>query len=114
MTKECPVNMEAALERIEGDLELYKIIINTLLNDYPEEMKKLSQHICSSNYEAVKRAAHKAKGAVSAIGAQRAQELFFHLENMGREKNLDLADEILGEINEELLKIKDWADNLFV
>ncbi|MGA1867399.1 MAG: Hpt domain-containing protein [bacterium] len=114
MAEECPINMEAALKRIEGDEELFKIIFDTFLDEYPEEIKKLSHYISSGNYQELERTAHRTKGAVSAIGAEKARELFVVLENMGKEKNLNSADQVMEEIRKELRKIKEWACTAFM
>ena len=113
MTKECPIDMEAALKRIEGDQELFEIIIDAFLKEWPSDMESLSQHISSGNYEELERIAHRTKGAVSAIGAETVKELLADLENMGKKKNMDSAEDVFGNIKKELKKIKNWADTAF-
>ncbi len=99
------LDLETALERLGGDKEFLIELLQELLQQVEEELPKLKKAIEEQNYDEVRSMAHGLKGAAANLGADKAMEVFFKLEMMGKEQNLDGASEALEEaqrLNAEL------------
>ena len=65
-------DMAAALERVDGDLELMKELAGLFLGECPRRMAEIRQAIDVRDGPALQRAAHYLKGSVGNFGARRA------------------------------------------
>lgn len=104
-----PVELSEALEKVDGDREFLKELFDDFTNDYPQQLDKLAQGISTGDFDEVEHTAHSIKGAAGALSAKKTQELAFRLEQMGRDKKLDNAQELLVELKDELQRIEDWV-----
>jgi HPt (histidine-containing phosphotransfer) domain-containing protein len=78
----------AALERVGGDQELLRELIEMFLAELPGWLTELRQAIDRRDLALIKRAAHTIKGAVSTFAAESAVAAVVHLETMGRDADL--------------------------
>src|SRR5262249_51425236 len=83
----------AALERCGNDPQLLRELIDIFLAQIPGWMSDLGQAVQGRETIGIKRLAHMIKGGVGTFGAQPAHDAAMRLETMGREGNLDGADE---------------------
>jgi len=98
-----PVDLDAALEVVGGDRELLQEAVQVFLEeDYPRQLKELSQGIESQDASAVRAAAHGIKGVLKSFGAQLGGEMAFRLETMGKENNLTGAQAELDKLEKEM------------
>jgi HPt (histidine-containing phosphotransfer) domain-containing protein len=81
-------NLTEALERVEGDMDLLKEMVDLFLEEYPRMIVEIEHALTTSNAQALQNAAHTLKGAVSNFSAYRATEASLTLEKMGRQQNL--------------------------
>jgi two-component system, sensor histidine kinase and response regulator len=82
---------DEAVERLDGDEELFWELCEIFLEESPKLLQKLGQAIAESDAEAVMRAAHSLKGELGYLGAVEALQVSRALENMGHENNLSEA-----------------------
>jgi HPt (histidine-containing phosphotransfer) domain-containing protein len=108
---ECPVNLTKLMKLIDGDEELLNELIDILIHNYPEHIKKVKGAIEESDFKNLQKIAHNLKGSVSNFGAERAYKLAYELENMGRECCLDNVYDILYELETEMKKIEKFLTN---
>jgi CheY-like chemotaxis protein len=91
-----------ALERLDGDEQLLQEVVQIFLEESPKHLADLKRAVTEANVELLGRTAHTLKGELSYLGmptlAQRAREL----EQMGRERNLDRAAEVLAVFETEV------------
>jgi CheY-like chemotaxis protein len=96
------VDVRFLLRRVEGDRGLMKELAAVFLEDTPRLFKDLAEAVEKRDHPKIERAAHTLKGAVANFGAKRARELALDLETRGRERDLELADCVLAELQKEL------------
>jgi len=96
------VDVRFLLRRVEGDRGLMKELVSVFLEDTPRLVKELTDAVEKRDHPKIERAAHTLKGAVANFGAKRARELALDLETRGRERDLELADCVLAELQKEL------------
>ncbi|MCD6384669.1 PAS domain S-box protein [Candidatus Sumerlaeota bacterium] len=82
---------EALLQRVDGDEELLKEILEVFLKDTPARIKSLKDAVSTKDAESIQRDAHSLKGSAGSVGAVALQELAAELERLGKAKELDSA-----------------------
>jgi two-component system, sensor histidine kinase and response regulator len=102
-----PFDAAALLERVEGDAELLREIVDLFATDSPRLLKELRQASADGNAGILKRAAHTLKGAASNFGAIAVVDAARDLETMGREGNLADAPAVCGRLEESLRVFED-------
>lgn len=95
-------NRSESLARLGGDEELLRELCEIFVNEYPKLLQQLRLAIAESDPQAVMRAAHSLKGELGYLGANAAVQTSRELENMGHEKNLAGAAEVLVLLEREL------------
>lgn len=99
------IDIKKALEVVGGDKELLNELLKMFLKDCPEKIKKLEQAIKNKDFKTVQETAHNLKGASGNLALTKIHELCLGLENMGKEKNIRGADDMLNRIKEEVSKL---------
>jgi CheY-like chemotaxis protein len=92
----------SALERLGGDKELLFDICGTFLEESPHLLQSVQEAVHDGRAEDVHRLAHTLKGSVSVFGAQKAADAAFRLETIGKNKNLEQAEEALAALTQEM------------
>jgi HPt (histidine-containing phosphotransfer) domain-containing protein len=83
--------MAAALKRMDGNLDLLKMLAGVFLTDYPQRMDEIRRAIRERNAWSLMRAAHTLRGAVSNFSAHEAMSAAQNLE-IGA--NADIWDQV--------------------
>ena len=96
------VDWTAALQSVNGDVGLLKVVAAAFLEECPGHRDHLAQALANCDSAALHRVAHLIKGICMTLGATRAGELAQQLETMSREGELDAADECLVELDRSL------------
>jgi HPt (histidine-containing phosphotransfer) domain-containing protein len=78
----------AILERVEGDEELLKEIVQLFIEDCPRLVKQMRECLDAKDAPSLRMAAHTLKGSLSYFGPSKACALAFELEILGRDGNL--------------------------
>jgi PAS domain S-box-containing protein len=104
----------AVLTRVEGDLELLREIVDLFLNESPGLMSEIRESVTSRDPQGLEQAAHRLKGAISNFSANEAYQAALRLETMGREGDLQCAEEALTALQAAIERLKpaltDWTD----
>ncbi len=95
-------NKREVLDRLGGDEVLFRELCGIFVDESPKLLEKLRQAIAAGDPEAVMRAAHSLKGELGYLGANAAVQASGELEDMGHEKNLIGATEVLVLLEKEL------------
>jgi two-component system, sensor histidine kinase and response regulator len=77
-----------ALERLAGDHDLLRTLVDIYVRTTPDELAELGQAVVQRDPAAIRRLAHTLKGAVGNFGKGPAYQAALKLETMGREGNL--------------------------
>lgn len=89
---------DEALKMLEGEEEFLKELAGIFINDAPEHMSEIEEAVNCRNSEALVTSAHKLKGSAANFGKNVTTDIAFKLETMGRENNLDGAEEVYGTL----------------
>jgi HPt (histidine-containing phosphotransfer) domain-containing protein len=110
MSKKKLLNTESALEMVDGDTELYKILLTAFVGDIPFNQQQLTDLIGKDNKEAAAKYIHRFKGAAAQLGAEKLADDGQELENILRgRKNGDIPaaiDDFSGDYDLTLQIIK--------
>ena len=98
-------DLNAAIARVEGDMDLLKEIALLFLEDAPAMLSDLRLAVENSDALAVEKTAHRLKGSVANFGAQAALEAVRKLEQLGRDKDLTDAGIVLPRLELELTRL---------
>jgi HPt (histidine-containing phosphotransfer) domain-containing protein len=98
-------NLAEALERVEGDLDLLKEMVDLFLEEVPNMVAAIEQALIAGDPSALQHAAHTLKGSVSNFAAPAATEASFVLEKIGRQHNLALAPTAFTTLKWEIARL---------
>jgi signal transduction histidine kinase/DNA-binding response OmpR family regulator len=96
----------SALELLGGDKELLSDICGTFLEESPQLLQSVQEAVRDGRAEDVHRLAHTLKGSVVVFGAQRAADAALRLEQIGKSKNLEQAEEALAALTQEMARLQ--------
>jgi len=96
------MNLSAAVEAVDGDIDLLKELVKDLLTEIPNQVKLIQAAIDTCDCEKLELNAHSLKGMVSHFGAVTARNYAEKLEVIGREKQITAATEVFGPLQNEL------------
>jgi PAS domain S-box-containing protein len=96
----------ALLARVDNDQELLREIVGLFLAEAPELLQTVRQSIECRDTALLERSAHALKGSVGNFGAKSAHEIALKLETMGRAGDLSGAQEMLGELEVKISRLK--------
>ncbi|OQX96427.1 hypothetical protein B6I21_01080 [candidate division KSB1 bacterium 4572_119] len=97
---------EMLLERLGGDEEFLSEILNTFMEQIPNDLKTIKKGIRNNDWAVIELSAHTLKGSAGNICASRLAEAALNLELASKEKKIEQAGNILETIREEFSKFK--------
>ena len=108
-TAAAPVDVEAAMARVEGDVALLAELTDGFVRDAPGQIEALRAAVAAGDARRVERVAHHLNGGASAIGAVGLVALATDLERAGREGCLERAPVLVEALSPELDEVARWA-----
>ncbi|NQV34380.1 MAG: response regulator [Phycisphaeraceae bacterium] len=87
------VDRDYVLEQVGGSTETLKVVVGLFAVECPKLMKNIRSAITAGNSSELQRAAHTLKGSIQIFGTKGPAAAALQLEMMGREQNLDGAEE---------------------
>ncbi|MFH1861940.1 MAG: PAS domain S-box protein [bacterium] len=96
------LDLNALLERVDGDKELLQEIAALFLEDQQRMLSDIQQALESKDPQSLEQAAHTLKGSVSNFGADSAVNLALKLEMKGRNRTLEQTEELLSALKNEI------------
>ncbi|HEV2176195.1 MAG TPA: response regulator [Terriglobia bacterium] len=100
------IDLAAALEHLDGDLELLAEGAGMFLEDCPVMMSAVQQAVEQKDSTALMRAAHSLKGSLATFAARPAVAAALRLELMGRQGSLVQADAACRELEAAVERLK--------
>lgn len=88
-------------ERVQDDIELLLELLDIYEEDYKGKRAALENAVRVRNPDEVRNIAHSLKGASGNISAGQLRESFYKLEEMGKTKNLEGAETVLSQVDQE-------------
>jgi CheY-like chemotaxis protein/HPt (histidine-containing phosphotransfer) domain-containing protein len=99
------INVDELLDRIGGSMSLLPSVVSMFEEDHPRQLLQIRHAIDSMDAATLFSAAHKLKGSLLVLAADRAGTMALNLELMGRESRLEGADELLSSLEAELVNV---------
>ncbi|MFO7913519.1 MAG: response regulator, partial [Desulfotignum sp.] len=96
----------ALIDRLMGDRELAKTIIDAFLEDMPGQIAALKDHVDQGQPGKAGAQAHKIKGAAGNVTAKDFQETASAMENAGRTGEVDRLKQLMPELEERFSRLK--------
>ena len=93
---------EAAIARLGGDVELYRELIRSFLDDSAGLLPRLEAAMATADAQGVHKAAHNLKGTAATCGAMSVAAVATELERSGLERDLSQADDQFARLKAEL------------
>lgn len=100
-----PVDLNWALEVVDGDSDLLRDVVEMFSEEYPEHIEASITALAQQNTPGVERAAHRLKGILGNVGGLRARDLAQRLETMGEESELVGGAVVLEELAVEIERV---------
>ena len=102
-----------ALERLAGDRDLLRSLVNIYIETTPGQLDELRQAVLRRDAPTIRRLAHTLKGAVGNFGQGTAWQAALRLESIGRDGNLADAEPAAIALTEAMDQLKQallaWA-----
>ena len=106
MTATGPINIDEALEVMDGDNELLMECFDDFVEDVPGMLARIRKALDGRDNEELKIAAHKLKGSLRYLAAGHAADIAYQLERMGGSGDLTNADELFKDLQAECERIR--------
>jgi signal transduction histidine kinase/DNA-binding response OmpR family regulator/HPt (histidine-containing phosphotransfer) domain-containing protein len=93
---------QALLDRVMGDEELARELVEVFLEDTPQQLDTLRDALLAGDAAIVRRQAHTIKGSAGNVSAIGLQQAALQLEQACRSEDLQGADSLLSTLDEQL------------
>lgn len=105
-----PIDMAEVMEILDGDEELLVECFDEILSNMPQTLAEIQNAIKQKNALSLDEAAHKLKGSLRYMAAAQAADVAYQLEIMGKEQNLESADDTFKTLSCECEKVKEFME----
>ena len=102
-------DLEKALEIVDQDKEFLKELLEIFNSDYPQKMTVIYQAIKEKDFKTLNEIAHGLKGAAGNLFLTKIYELTLDLENKGKVRKIEGAEETYKKLEEELEQFKKFV-----
>jgi CheY-like chemotaxis protein len=108
MADEQPVWDKAGmLKRLDDDRDLTKTIMEIFLDDAPQQIEALQQHLAACNAPGVGLQAHTIRGASATVGGEALREVALAMEKAGKAGDLDSVRARMDDLRREFARLKE-------
>ncbi|MDY6825090.1 MAG: Hpt domain-containing protein [Thermodesulfobacteriota bacterium] len=111
MTATDPINIDEALEVMDGDSELLLECFDDFVEDMPGMLARIRNALDQEDKAELKIACHKLKGSLRYLAAARAADLAYKLEVTDDTGDLTNADDLFVTLQGECEKIQAFVQN---
>ena len=97
----------AMLERLMGDEDLAKLIIDGFLEDIPRQIQALKEFVQSGDVSSSERLAHSIKGASANVGGEAVRAVAFMMEKAAKAGDLSAVSVRMGELEAQFVQFSE-------
>jgi HPt (histidine-containing phosphotransfer) domain-containing protein len=101
------INRKELSERLDRDLALFNELADIFISDSVNLISKIEDTIKAGDSQALGKAAHTLKGAVSNFSAKKAYESALALEKIGKNSEMNLVPAAFEELKNEINIVKE-------
>ena len=102
---------DAALKRVDGDLDLYGELRDIFFEEYPDMLEQLKSAVKSSEGKKVQECAHSMKSALGNLGAMKAYALAQVIEQNGAQNRLEIIETNIKNLENEIEKYRETIEH---
>ncbi len=106
------LDLDTALGVVDSDRELLREMAQLFLNQCPKLLGEIRDSVLRGDAPAVEQAAHKLKGSVGSLGAQRAYQAALRLEELGEAGDVKGFQQAYPEFEEAVMRLQDAVAKL--
>lgn len=106
------LDLEGALERMGGDLEMLLELIQLFLEGVPDSLAKLREACRNGDAAGVEQVAHSLRGAAGSLGAAAVYETAGQLEAISRGHTIEGVAPLVDELENRLNRFAERVDTL--
>lgn len=103
---EAIIHREALLERVGGDMDLLKELVDLFLDDSLGLVDRIRQAVTQKDADDLEKAAHGLKGSVLNFEAKSVADIAQALETMGRNRDLTQAQNVVAELEKKVNELR--------
>jgi len=109
-----PINMQKALDNVDGDVELLKVIMQDCRDQFPDRMKEIESLIAQNAIAQVEKKVHSLKSNLGLLGAESAYRAGHQLEMWAREKKASKIPEAFQVLKKEMDRLQNFLISMNV
>jgi signal transduction histidine kinase/CheY-like chemotaxis protein/HPt (histidine-containing phosphotransfer) domain-containing protein len=106
------VDRQALLERVGGDMEFLRQVVEVFFEGWPTHLARMQQSVACQDSQQLQEVAHALKGAVGGLQAMAAYQAALRLEQLGRSGDVSAAEPALARLQEEVGRLKDVLNEM--
>jgi histidine phosphotransfer protein HptB len=106
-----PIDLVYLQQLSEGDTEFEIDLLEVYLEDCKLHLETIKTAIADLDYPTLSAEFHQLKGASGMVGALNLQELFRELEHKSKSQDCQLTSQIITDIEEGLVKVKQFFES---
>jgi HPt (histidine-containing phosphotransfer) domain-containing protein len=100
------LDLDAALSRVGGQLDLLKELAALFIDDYPNDLNQIRASLKARDAKQLERSAHRLKGSVANFGAPGLWALAAEIERKGKTEDWFGVPELVSQLEERLERMK--------
>ncbi|MFO7653465.1 MAG: Hpt domain-containing protein [Candidatus Krumholzibacteriia bacterium] len=108
----CALDLDTALENLDGDTDLLREVAEMFVEIGPDQLAEIEAFIAAGDAPAVATSAHGMKGGASNLGAVEFVRAALDLELLSKAGSLDGAVERLAAMRAAFVRLRDQLDVL--
>ena len=106
-----PIDIQSAVERLDGDRDFVLEIIGEFKNHLPERMTEIHTSLQAGDMNALCRHAHNLKGVALNISAGPVTQVVLDLESVAVREDLAGAAALVAQLDFEVARLVDFLTN---
>jgi len=106
------INIDELNEIMDNDAELIQECFAEFLIDYPSLIAEVKTAVKNKDYETIDASAHKLKGTLRYLAAEKAAAAAQKLETAGRQQDLEAMDETMASLESACQEVIIYIDEL--
>jgi PAS domain S-box-containing protein len=99
--------MAKLLARLMGDKKLVRTVLDSFLEDMPQQLLSLKQFIEEGSAQGIENQAHRINGASASVGGEAMQAVALEMEMAGKAGDLSSAKERLARLDAQFVHLKE-------
>ena len=99
-------DLASVQERLDGDNELVRVVLEAFLDDIPCQIQALKEHLANGDSSAAGRVAHAIRGASANVGGDRLRNLAKEMEMAANNQDLNIIKTRMPELEAAFVTLR--------